>query len=64
MDSASDYSFDIPHSTFIKAFERYVSVVEASVKSGETNGLFDLIDLKKRKKRDSKRNKLWMLQKD
>ena len=50
MDSASEYSFVIPHSTFIKAYERYVSLVEAAVKSGKTPGLFDLIDLKQGRK--------------
>ena len=47
MESASDYSFKIPRSTFDKCYDRYANLVEKRIENDDTSsGLLDLIDIK------------------
>ena len=58
MESASDYSFKIPRSTFDKCYDRYVKLVEKRIENGDTSGgLFDLIDIKSGRKPISGKSK-------
>ena len=46
MDSASEYSFKIPHATFKKCYNRYVAQVEECIKEQRTiSGRFKLIGI-------------------
>ena len=47
LDSASDYSFRIPKSTFLESYDRYVHLLEQRVLNQiENKGLFQLVDVK------------------
>ena len=58
MDSASDYSFTIPRSTFVKCYQRFVLQLEERLESGDSsNGLFELIDVQTGRKPIEKKAK-------
>ena len=58
MDSASNYSFKIPHSSFLESYARYVSLVDECIREKKAiSGRFQLINLKVGRKPISEKSK-------